>query len=51
MNFDVACTMDYRKYPKDIQLCKIRIGSWGHQSKQEIEIMKIFDMFPTHSDP
>ncbi len=34
MNFDVACGMDFHKFPVDKQLCEINFESFGHTSKQ-----------------
>ena len=34
INFDVACTMDFRKFPVDEQLCEINFESFGHTNKQ-----------------
>ena len=34
VNFDVACVMDFHKYPKDVQTCEIKLESFGYTSKQ-----------------
>ena len=34
VNFDVACTMDFHKFPVDEQLCEINFESFGHTSEQ-----------------
>lgn len=34
MNFDVACAMDFHRFPVDKQLCEINFESFGHTSKQ-----------------
>jgi len=34
VNFDVACKMDFHKYPTDIQRCEIKLESFGFTSKQ-----------------
>lgn len=33
-NFDVACQMNFRRYPVDEQVCEIKLESFGHTSKQ-----------------
>jgi hypothetical protein len=34
INFDVACNMDFRRYPVDVQYCEIKFESFGFQSNQ-----------------
>ena len=34
INFDVACSMDFHKFPLDEQLCEINFESFGHTTKQ-----------------
>ena len=34
VNFDVACTMDFHKFPVDEQLCEINLESFGHTNEQ-----------------
>ena len=34
VNFDVACPMDFRIYPGDIQLCHIKLESFGYTEDQ-----------------
>ena len=34
INFDVACTMDFHRFPVDEQLCEIDFESFGHTSDQ-----------------
>ena len=34
VNFDVACMMDFHKYPKDMQTCEIKLESFGYTNKQ-----------------
>ena len=34
INFDVACNMDFRRYPVDAQYCEIKFESFGFQSNQ-----------------
>jgi len=34
INFDVACNMDFHKYPVDEQYCEIKFESFGFQSSQ-----------------
>lgn len=34
VNFDVACTMDFHKFPVDEQLCEINLESFGHTNDQ-----------------
>merc|ERR1719273_1065961 len=34
INFDVACSMEFHKYPVDEQLCEINFESFGHTNKQ-----------------
>ena len=34
INFDVACSMDFHKFPVDKQLCEINLESFGHTSSQ-----------------
>ena len=34
VNFDVACTMDFHKFPVDEQLCEVNFESFGHTSAQ-----------------
>ena len=34
INFDVACTMDFHRFPVDEQLCEIDFESFGHTSNQ-----------------
>ena len=34
INFDVACSMDFHKFPVDEQLCEINFESFGHTNKQ-----------------
>jgi hypothetical protein len=34
INFDVACSMDFHKFPVDQQLCEIKFESFGHTSNQ-----------------
>jgi len=34
MNFDVACAMDFHRFPVDKQICEINFESFGHTSKQ-----------------
>ena len=36
INFDVACSMDFHKFPMDEQLCEIKFESFGHTNKQLI---------------
>ena len=34
INFDIACQMDFHKYPADKQLCEIKFESFGYTNKQ-----------------
>ena len=34
INFDVACSMDFHKFPVDEQLCEINLESFGHTNAQ-----------------
>ena len=34
VNFDVACKMEFHKYPTDMQTCEIKLESFGYTSKQ-----------------
>ena len=34
INFDVACSMEFHRYPVDEQLCEINFESFGHTNKQ-----------------
>ena len=34
VNFDVACTMDFHKFPVDEQICEINLESFGHTNEQ-----------------
>ena len=34
INFDVACSMDFYKFPVDKQLCEIKFESFGHTTNQ-----------------
>lgn len=34
VNYDVACDMDFHRYPVDEQLCEIKFESFGYTSKQ-----------------
>ena len=34
INFDVACIMDFRKFPVDEQFCQVKFESFGYTSKQ-----------------
>jgi hypothetical protein len=34
VNFDVACPMDFHIYPGDIQLCHIKLESFGYTEDQ-----------------
>ncbi len=34
MNYDVACPMDFHRFPVDHQLCEINFESFGHTSEQ-----------------
>eukprot|EP00095_Tigriopus_kingsejongensis_P009947 maker-scaffold981_size73921-snap-gene-0.17 protein:Tk09947 transcript:maker-scaffold981_size73921-snap-gene-0.17-mRNA-1 annotation:"glycine receptor subunit alpha-4-like isoform x8" len=34
VNFDVACGMDFHKYPHDQQLCEIKFESFGYTNEQ-----------------
>ena len=34
INYDVACPMDFRRYPVDQQTCQIKFESFGHSSSQ-----------------
>jgi hypothetical protein len=34
INFDVACSMDFRDFPVDEQLCEINFESFGHTNQQ-----------------
>ena len=34
INFDVACSMDFHKFPMDEQLCEINFESFGHTTEQ-----------------
>ncbi len=33
VNFDVACPMDFHRYPVDKQVCEINLESFGHSSR------------------
>ncbi len=33
VNFDVACPMEFRRFPVDEQLCEVNLESFGHSSK------------------
>ena len=34
INFDVACAMDFHKFPMDEQLCEVNLESFGHTTEQ-----------------
>ena len=34
LNFDVACSMDFRRFPVDEQLCEVNFESFGHTNKE-----------------
>jgi len=34
MNFDVACAMDFHKFPMDVQVCNVRFESFAYSSSQ-----------------
>ena len=34
VNFDVACKMEFQKYPTDMQTCEIKLESFGYTNKQ-----------------
>ena len=34
VNYDVACAMDFHRYPVDDQTCEIKFESFGYTSKQ-----------------
>lgn len=34
LNFDVACSMDFHKFPMDEQLCEVNLESFGHTTEQ-----------------
>ena len=34
INFDVACSMEFHRYPVDKQLCEINFESFGHTNEQ-----------------
>jgi len=34
VNYDVACAMDFHRYPVDEQICEIKFESFGYTSKQ-----------------
>merc|ERR1719510_1259210 len=34
VNYDVACSMDFHRYPVDEQMCEIKFESFGYTSKQ-----------------
>jgi hypothetical protein len=38
INFDVACNMDFHRYPVDEQYCQIKFESFGFQSNQVREV-------------
>ncbi len=33
VNFDVACPMDFHRFPVDSQTCEVNLESFGHSSK------------------
>ena len=33
VNYDVACPMNFKKYPLDTQHCNISFEPWGHPSE------------------
>jgi len=34
MNFDVACQMDFHKFPWDVQVCKVKFESFSYSNQQ-----------------
>lgn len=34
VNFDVACKMEFHRYPHDVQTCEIKLESFGYTNKQ-----------------
>ena len=34
VNFDVACNMDFHRFPVDEQFCEVRFESFGYTNKQ-----------------
>jgi len=34
VNFDVACNMDFRRYPGDQQMCEVKLESFGYSNSQ-----------------
>ena len=34
INFDVACAMEFHNYPGDVQLCHIKLESFGYTEDQ-----------------
>jgi len=44
INYDVACPMNFRKYPYDTQVCRIKYESYGHTtSHMEVKWKRGFD--------
>ena len=34
VNFDVACKMEFHRYPHDVQTCEIKLESFGYTNRQ-----------------
>ena len=47
VNYDVACAMDFHRYPVDEQICEIKFESFGYTSKQVckyfVSILNVLD--------
>lgn len=44
VNYDVACAMDFHRYPVDEQMCEIKFESFGYTNKQ-VKSQGTFSMF------
>ena len=44
VNYDVACAMDFHRYPVDEQTCEIKFESFGYTSQQVCSQIKPYQI-------